>query len=315
MFHPADYDQGIWRHIVGPYPADHEMTEAEAIETTQRIIGKDVQVNLVSLKSFPIQKRIAESYMDGRVLLVGDAAHLFPPYTGQNMNTGIADAANLGWKLAGVLEGWGGEELLRSYSDERHAIAQRTAEASIIAWRSTLRVLETLEKEDLHLGDERDAEEREALLERLYQLSFMEWNKNGVAMDQRYEDSSIIADDGSTVAAWDHTKYQAAAKPGHRLPHLWIGEDSLYDYLGNDFALLVTAGTPSIVDRARELANDVSIPLQIVDLTNHEVRDVFEADFVLVRPDRYVAWRGQELPNEDVFQIARGIAPATVTQG
>lgn len=313
MFHPADYDKGIWRYIVGPFPVDHKMTETEALEVTQRIIGKNVEVNLVSLKSFPIQKRIADSYINGRVLLAGDAAHLFPPYTGQNMNTGIGDAANLGWKLAAVLEGWGSDTLPQSYSDERYATAQRIAEASINAWRSTLQVLETLEQEDLHLGDDRDAAEREALLKRLYQLSFLEWNKNGVAMDQRYENSSIVVDDGSTVPEWDHTKYQAAAKPGHRLPHLWLGEDSLYDYLGHDFTLLVTDGSSSVIDRAHDLTSDVSIPLKIVDLTSHGVRDVFEADFVLVRPDRYVAWRGQELPDEDVFQIARGNVPASAS--
>ena len=63
---------------------------------------------------------VAERFMDRRVLLAGDAVHLMIPTGGLGMNTGVGDAIDLGWKLAGTLAGWGGPGLLASYEAERH---------------------------------------------------------------------------------------------------------------------------------------------------------------------------------------------------
>ncbi|MEZ0096107.1 FAD-dependent monooxygenase [Streptacidiphilus sp. EB129] len=69
--------------------------------------------------------RQAERYRTGRVFLAGDAAHVHFPIGGQGLNTGIQDAINLGWKLAARIRGWGSEELLDSYHEERHAAGAR----------------------------------------------------------------------------------------------------------------------------------------------------------------------------------------------
>ena len=76
---------------------------------------------------------MADSYQVGRVFIAGDAAHSHPPYGGFGLNNGLEDATNLGWKLAGVLQGWGGEALLTSYSDERRPIFRQTADDFIAA--------------------------------------------------------------------------------------------------------------------------------------------------------------------------------------
>jgi len=73
---------------------------------------------------------VAERYGDRRVLLAGDAVHLFTPTGGFGMNTGIDDASNLAWKLAAVLQGWGGDELLSSYETECMPVALRNTEAA-----------------------------------------------------------------------------------------------------------------------------------------------------------------------------------------
>ncbi len=59
---------------------------------------------------------IADHYRQGRVFIAGDAAHSHPPYGAHGLNTGLEDAVNLGWKLAAVLHGWGGPDLLDSYT-------------------------------------------------------------------------------------------------------------------------------------------------------------------------------------------------------
>ena len=66
---------------------------------------------------------VADSYQQGRVFLAGDAAHLNWPAGGFGMNTGVGDAVDIGWKLAAVLQGWGGKNLLNSYTAERKPIA------------------------------------------------------------------------------------------------------------------------------------------------------------------------------------------------
>ena len=64
----------------------------------------------------------------GRVFLAGDAAHLNPPFGGHGLNTGLGDAVDLGWKLAAVLDGWGGPALLDSYEAERRPVQDRVIE-------------------------------------------------------------------------------------------------------------------------------------------------------------------------------------------
>jgi len=68
---------------------------------------------------YRVHHRIADSFSDGNAFLVGDAAHIHSPAGGQGMNTGLGDAVNLGWKLAAVVNGWSGANILNSYNEER----------------------------------------------------------------------------------------------------------------------------------------------------------------------------------------------------
>ena len=76
---------------------------------------------------------VAETYQVGRVFIAGDAAHSHPPYGGYGLNNGLDDVANLGWKLAATLQGWGGDTLLASYTEERRPIFKETGENFIEA--------------------------------------------------------------------------------------------------------------------------------------------------------------------------------------
>ena len=74
---------------------------------------------------------VASGYRKGRAFIAGDAAHQHPPYGGQGLNNGLEDAANLGWKLAAKLQGWGGEVLLDSYKEERRTVFEQIGELMI----------------------------------------------------------------------------------------------------------------------------------------------------------------------------------------
>ena len=109
-------------------PADRlaAVTKDELQAVVRRVSGTDVTLTRVrSPFRYSDNARHASTYRRGRVLLAGDAAHVHSPFGGQGVNLGIQDAANLGWKLARVIRGTAPDELLDSYTAERHPVAAR----------------------------------------------------------------------------------------------------------------------------------------------------------------------------------------------
>jgi 2-polyprenyl-6-methoxyphenol hydroxylase-like FAD-dependent oxidoreductase len=105
----------------GPADRDKEIDAAELERSIRNVTGVDVTVGKVHTATrWTDNTRQASTYRKGRVLLVGDAAHVHPPFGGQGLNLGIADAVNLGWKLAAEVRGWAPAGLLDSYTSERH---------------------------------------------------------------------------------------------------------------------------------------------------------------------------------------------------
>ncbi len=85
----------------------------------EKTVAMPVQYEMLYVGEWRQNLLVADRFMDGRVLLAGDAVHLMIPTGGLGMNTGVGDAIDLGWKLAGTLQGWGGPGLLASYEAER----------------------------------------------------------------------------------------------------------------------------------------------------------------------------------------------------
>jgi 2-polyprenyl-6-methoxyphenol hydroxylase-like FAD-dependent oxidoreductase len=125
------YDVDRWGFMCGPYAMDEDLDAVDLVAETYGRLGAKVPIEIESASPFELRSAIAERYREGRIFLAGDAAHLFPPHLGQNLNIGIGDAANLGWKLGAVLQRWGGAGLLDSYDIERRPIAVHAARASL----------------------------------------------------------------------------------------------------------------------------------------------------------------------------------------
>jgi hypothetical protein len=112
---------------------------SEVRETTRRALGTDFGMHDPRfLSRFHSDERQVPTYRVGRVFLAGDAAHCHSPAGGQGMNTGIQDAANLGWKLAAAVGGWGTEDLLDSYDAERHPVGRHVLRSSGLLVRLAL---------------------------------------------------------------------------------------------------------------------------------------------------------------------------------
>ncbi|QIS13010.1 FAD-dependent monooxygenase [Nocardia arthritidis] len=106
-----------------PTDRDAPITREELEASLRRVSGVPVEISAVkSATRFTDNTRQAPEYRKGRVLLAGDAAHVHSPFGGQGLNLGVGDAVNLGWKLAAVIAGRVSEELLDTYTAERHPI-------------------------------------------------------------------------------------------------------------------------------------------------------------------------------------------------
>jgi 2-polyprenyl-6-methoxyphenol hydroxylase-like FAD-dependent oxidoreductase len=239
---------------------------------------------------------VADRYQHGRVLICGDAAHLFTPIGGFGMNTGIDDAANLAWKLAAAIQGWAGPYLVDSYEAERRPAGVRNTRAAISLGRPLRGIpLGAALEEDTPEGRKARGDAG-----RVLETQRESFASIGVQLGTRYEGSPIIWPDGTPEPEDPYDRYVPTARPGGRAPHLWLSRtQSLFDVLGPGFTLLrIGAHAPSaagLVDAARRRA----IPLTVVDITLPEARDLYECDLALVRPDQHVAWRGDVLPVPD----------------
>jgi hypothetical protein len=120
-----------------------------------------------------------------------------------------------------------------------------------------------------------------------------------VQLGARYNGSPIVLADGTLPPPDDPVRYIPSACPGGRVPHLWLADDSsAFDQLGAGFTLIRTRTDAGDAQPLIRAADRRRVPLKLVDLTQPEARELYERNFVLVRPDQHVAWRGDRLPDD-----------------
>ncbi|WP_258803597.1 FAD-dependent monooxygenase [Pseudarthrobacter sp. NS4] len=298
MVGPMDTGDMWWAIIQGVDP-DKAVSTGEAESMVRSLVGADVDLEVLATDPWTARMLLAPEYSRGNIFLVGDAAHLNPPWGGHGFNTCIGDAANLAWKLAAVIKGWGGPSLLASYGDERRPVAARTirdaaANGKALAYHFA----------DPELTSEGAAGEaaRQAAHQALA-VKQSEFDSLGLVLGYAYADSSVVVPDGSPVPAEDPIRYIPSASPGALLPHVWLEDaTSVYGRLGQGFTLLVDAGALGRVPEAEGFAAVLEtgvregIPVTAAAVGPADdgtpLSEVWGAEAVLVRPDQHVAWRG-----------------------
>jgi 2-polyprenyl-6-methoxyphenol hydroxylase-like FAD-dependent oxidoreductase len=268
----------------------------------ERAVDMPMRYEMKYLGPWTQRLMVADRFRIDRVLIAGDAAHLVIPTGGLGMNTGVGDAFDLGWKLAGTLEGWGGPGLLDSYEAERRPIGARAVRASTAAtlgrrrWRALI-------TPDMAPGSDRE--------QAMTVLADIEQRKSndllGIEMGYRYVGSPIIAapeDDAPDADRWD---YVADSRTGARLPHMWRRDGTaVQDAIGPSYTLLRLAGANGDSGALAEGFATLSAPFAELALPEPSIRDVYGADWLLLRPDMHVAWRGNSVPPPHLARLVTG---------
>jgi 2-polyprenyl-6-methoxyphenol hydroxylase-like FAD-dependent oxidoreductase len=277
----------------------------DAAQCLLEILGPSIPCRVIRAQPWKGNRVVAAKYRDGRVFLVGDAAHLRWPKGGFGANTGIGDAVDLGWKLWATLSGWGGEQLLDSYEAERRPIAVRNVnEASNNRQFDELVRPSPLLDEDSPAGEEA----RRATTFDLYALRLREFRTAGIQLGYRYRNSPICIADDTLEPPDDHWLYVPSTWPGCRAPHAWLDDSrSTLDLYGPGF-VLVRFNPELDAKPLEDAARRRGIPLRCEDIASAKIRELYEFDLVLVRPDGHVAWRASTPPaNPDqVLNIVTG---------
>lgn len=313
-------DEHRWTVHVPGFAPDEDISGFDVDGAVREYMGSDdIDFEITYAGPYKFHELIAETYRNDNLFLAGDAAHLYPPFGGHNMNSGFDDVVNLGWKLAAELQGWGGEGLLDSYTAERRPIALRNAtEATRNAKQFALAAKEvggSMSWEVLNATGPDAEAQRRAYGEQLWQTTIRNWMNDGIVLDQRYQQSPVIVDDGSVEPEWDPVRYIPFAKPGHRAPHTRTADgNSLYDSFGWGYTLLAfDHAKPRDVEAIAEAAEARQMPLHVLHLNDRSIAELYDAPLVLIRPDQHVAWRGATAPDNPsaLVDILRGAGDVT----
>lgn len=300
------------------YPGEADLTSVDHDWAIQTIlgVGPDFHYEVLSREDWIARRLVADKFQHRRVFICGDAAHLWIPLGGYGMNAGIADAANLAWKLAGTLNGWAPPDILDAYNAERQPITDQVSRIiADIAYRVIKQRSEI--NADIERQDAVGEITRARVAKEAYDLDVHQQCCGGLNFGYYYENSPIIVYDDESAPAYTMGTFKSSTVPGCRVPHLWLeGHRSLYDAMGPDYTLLRLDPTTHVTGIV-EAAAKRNVPFTVVDVKAPEACELYRRKLVLVRPDQHVAWRGNREPDDpldliDIVRGARGVRNATM---
>jgi 2,4-dichlorophenol 6-monooxygenase len=305
------------------YPVDTAQSDAQVQADARAALGiGDLPMEVHKITRWSMEAVIASSFQVGRVFLVGDAAHRHPPTGGLGLTSAIHDAQNLCWKLGAVLRGHAAPALLETYGAERRPVDQRNCQRSLenglnhfeiaaaLGISPELSADENMASLRRVMGDRpEDADHRSTVLRKIRAQS-MEFSELNVEYGYAYASAAVVPDGSPAPEPVDDIRiYAPSTRPGAPLPHAWIDDEA-----GNRFAIkdLVAPGRFLLIagedgqawcEAARAIADQAGLPLDALRI-GHLDGDLFDPrcgwlrrreigrdGAILVRPDRFVAWR------------------------
>jgi 4-hydroxyisophthalate hydroxylase len=289
-------DLGTTWFFHAPVPAQTTKENFDFRRYLYSAVGAEFDVEFDHVGFWELRVAIADEYRNARIFIAGDAAHSHPPYGGYGINTGLEDAANLGWKLAAALRGWAGSELLDSYGNERRPVFKSTAQDFIEkSIQNDKSFLEAFNPDRDRIAFEQEWKKRQSGA-----------SSEVRAFEPNYQGSAIVCGPpGSHCGAVGFHAF--AARAGHHLaPQPLSSGRSVFEELGDGFTLIGLDAPSSALREFERCAQTLCIPLKVITDGRADGRELYEANLVLVRPDQFVAWTSSEPPG-DPAQILRRV--------
>ena len=294
FFGRVDVGEEFFFHA--PVPPGSRVEDLDFAALLHRAAGFAFDCEIEHVGFWDLRVQVAVRYRAGRAFLAGDAAHTHPPYGGFGLNNGLEDAVNLSWKLAAVLQGWGGDRLLESYSLERQPVFRDVGEDIIGGWiRDDRAVLEQYTPE----------QDREEFARRFEEVT-KGFGTRLRGFEPHYEGSPVVlGPPGGVVSA--HGSHSSTARPGHHLPPQPLSSGGgVFEALGRGFTLLALDAPGVGVEAFVRAAQSCGLPLSVVRDAFSGGREAYGCRLVLVRPDQFVAWTGDAAP-PDVAGLLRTV--------
>jgi len=278
-----------------PVSQDATTSNFDVQSLIERATGFPAACTFEHVGFWDLRVNVADTYRQGRAFLAGDSAHSHPPYGGYGLNTGLEDAVNLGWKLAAVLRKWGKPPLLDSYTLERRPIFAGTGKA----------ITEGIAQDRAFLArysPRRDRGEFEQAWSRL-----TAGETAPASYEPHYEGSPIVwGPKDSACGVRGHHTFEARA--GHHLaPALLSSGRDIFEELGREYTLVALGEDPRRAAAFQAAASKLRMPLRVLTDAFDRPRTAYKRRFILVRPDQYVAWAGDEAPADATDLLRRVI--------
>ncbi len=296
---------------------DYDVDRCRAL--VRSAIGReDVPVEVVGTGSWHMSAQVADRMRDGRIFLVGDAAHRFPPTGGLGLNTGVGDVHGLVWKLCAVEDGWAAAGLLDTYESERQPVARLNCEQStanaftLISLFEALGLTEDPSTEAL-LARLRDDDAREAIADAVSEQA-THFDMLGLQLGYVYGDGALVRDGDAPPPLEDPSRFEPDGVVGGRLPHGWIGAGrSTLDLVAPGSLTLLSMGDHEGWARAcRSVDAPVvhvraGIDAEISDAWRRRCAHLGPDGALLVRPDQHIAWRAEHAPVDEGAALGRAV--------
>jgi len=286
FFGRVDVGEGWFFHA--PVPRETQRENYDFLGLLHQAAGFTFGAEFDHVGFWDLRIQVARQYRVGRVFIAGDACHSHPPYGGFGLNSGLEDVANLGWKLAGVLQDWGGEALLDSYDVERRPIFVETGEAMIAGG---------IERDRVFL-EQHSPQASKDDFERAWNELKQETLSRRQSYEPHYEGSPVVFGPEGGVCSIHGTASPKAVAGHHLMPQPLSDGRNVFEALGEWYTLLALDADPLDVQVLEDTARSLQIPLKVIQDDARDERNQYGARLIVVRPDQYVAWSGNGLSGD-----------------
>lgn len=280
------------------FPPGTDSTNFDLEKAMFDAIGEPFEYKILSEVRWTSRAMVANKYREGRVFLIGDAAHIWIPMGGFGMNAAVADAATLGWMLAGTIKGWLNPDILDAYEAERAPIGALVA-SQAAKWARDLQWLGDPSFDRAALTTDPVAQADFAV--RIRAASLSQFECSGMQLGIYYATSPVIEYDGTEPPLFSLVDYPETSWPGVRAPHIVRAATGkpLFDEFGRGFTLLRIGADPADGASLVAEAERRGVPFEVIDVPESEAVRKYEGyDLVLVRPDGHIAFRSHGEPTD-----------------